>query len=395
MKEKGTRRQQIIDAAFALTGETSAWSLAEVADRIGVSKTALYRHFRNKEEIEEVMEAAFREGILEVIEGPENTADGFRRRLRAWFRENPGSIEFFVTRVFLRPDFEQTTYDWLVTRSPRVAGFHRSMADSDETERARMSAEVIKSIVSVILASVREPAIADLQDDLFETLKTGFPSLAQPADGRLDELDREADITEGELGEDNRLFAAIAASIREYGVAGTTTERIAEKMGIAKSSLYFYYPTKGAMFEELVKHQTEIIMALCTERVRGGKTLAEQLYSLMAVQANYLLLRPDILPVFNWIRFESVREKHRPGPCDREFAPMAGLFRTEDLFPGGDKNAGRRLFALAQWASVLATSAVIQGFRQRDTKEKIRAGLRLLFRSMMAGDGGIRKGDIS
>ena len=67
MKEKGTRRQQIIDAAFALTGETSAWSLAEVADRIGVSKTALYRHFRNKEEIEEVMEAAFREGILEVI----------------------------------------------------------------------------------------------------------------------------------------------------------------------------------------------------------------------------------------------------------------------------------------------------------------------------------------
>lgn len=385
MREKSSRRAEIIKTAFALTGEFSVWTLSEVAGRMGVSKPALYRHFRNKEEIEAVMEEDFRNGLLSVIERGENTPQGFRDGLRSFFRKNAGYLEFFVSRIFTRDSFEEELFSFLVAESSRVAAFNRMMGTAPSERKDAVAAEILKTIVSVILASVKEKGIEPLQEALLGILEGGLKGLEIPDSARFEELNRDAVLEASELGPENRLFGAIAASIREFGVPGTTTERIAEKMGITKSSLYFYYPNKEGMLFELVKSETENIKRLCSLRVARGKTLAEQLYSLMAVQANYLLIKPDILPVFNWIRFESIREKHRNHPHDHDDAEIAGEFRASELFPEDTEDSRRRMQGILKWASILATSAVLQGVRQGETPDRIRNNVRLVFKSMVAG----------
>lgn len=386
MREKSTRRQEIIATAFALTGEFSVWTLSEVAGRMGVSKPALYRHFRNKEEIEEVMEEEFRNGLLHVIERGENTPAGFREGLRAFFKKNAGYLEFFVSRIFTRESYEDGLYAFLVAESPRVAAFNRMMGSAEAEKKDTIAADILKTVVSVILASVKEKGIEPLQRELLSILENGLPGLSVPDSARFAELDRDAAVDPSEFGAENRLFGAIAASIREFGVPGTTTERIAEKMGITKSSLYFYYPNKEGMLFDLVKSETENIKRLCSLRVARGKTLAEQIYALMAVQANYLLMKPDILPVFNWIRFESIREKHRGPPHEHDDGEMASGFRTCDLFPEDTEESRLRMRGILKWASILATSAVLQGKRQEDSPERIRNNVRLVFKSMLAGE---------
>ncbi len=386
MREKSSRREEIIAAAFALTGEFSAWTLAEAAERVGVSKPALYRHFKNKEDIEDAMERAFLESLIQAIDRAEGTPRVLRESLRAFFRDNPGFLEFFVSRVFSCGDFEERTYRYLLERSVGVAAFHRHAAGLDDAARDRLSAEVLKSAVSVILASVREPGIEPLQRELLEALEIGFPRLRVPGPERMAALDAAAALAPEEVARENRLFSAIAASVREHGFAGTTTERIAEKMGVSKSSLYFYYPTKETMFEELIRAEHETMLALWSSRIRLGESLAEQLYALMMVQTNYLLLRPDVMPVFNWIRFETVRGNHRPNPPERDEMPPLEGFLIRDLFDEDAEKSRERAFSLIKWASIMAISVVLNGVKNADRPERIRNNARLVYRSMLLGD---------
>lgn len=391
MRETSSRREEIIRAAFALTEEFSSWTLAEVAARVGVSKPALYRHFRNKEEIEAVMDGTFKEKLLEVIENSDGTQTGFRTTFRDFFRANQGFLDYFVSRVFAPGAYEEELYRYVLSESKRVAEFHLMVERAEDERRQRIVADIMKSIVSIILASVHEPGIETLQDELLDILEEGLPKLTMPGDERLAALEREAVLAPEEFAKDNRLFSAIAASVRDYGFAGTTTERIAEKMGITKSSLYFYYPTKEAMFEELMRTEHEMIIALCASRIRAGQNLAEQLYSLMMVQANYLLMRPDVLPVFNWIRFETLREKRRKGPPDHDQPdPRVLGFRAEEFFGEDSGKNQERLVSLVKWMTILAISAVLQGDRKMEAPEEIRKNVRLVYRSVLLGDRAIQ-----
>lgn len=386
MRETSTRREEIIAAAFALTDNCTAWTLAEVAARVGVSKPALYRHFKNKEEIEAVMAELFRDKLLAVIDGSDGTQKGFRLCLRDFFRDNAGFLGYFMTQIFAPGCFEEGIYGYLLGKSERVAQFHKTTEDMTKDQLDKVHTDILKNIVSVILASVHEPGIETMQDELLEILEKGLPALEAPTDERLNELDEAAVLTPDEFGKDNRLFAAIAASVKQHGFAGTTTERIAEKMGITKSSLYFYYPTKDAMFEELMKTEHDMLLSLCAPRILAGKTLTEQLYSLMAVTANYLVMRPDIHPVFNWIRFESIRENQRKGPHKHDDPPLLDGFRVHDLFPEDTPEAKRRVMALIKWFSILTISTVLQGDRKKDSPEQVRNKVRLIFRSALLGD---------
>ncbi|PKL88986.1 MAG: hypothetical protein CVV23_07385 [Ignavibacteriae bacterium HGW-Ignavibacteriae-2] len=52
--------------------------------------------------------------------------------------------------------------------------------------------------------------------------------------------------------------AAIKA-IARYGFHKTTLEDIASQMGIKKNSLYYYFPSKEALFDEIIRGEAEVI----------------------------------------------------------------------------------------------------------------------------------------
>ena len=69
--KKRDTKQKILREAFILCGESksSNFSLSEVADRVGISKTAIFRHFKNKDALIVEMRHVFLDRFAELFKG--------------------------------------------------------------------------------------------------------------------------------------------------------------------------------------------------------------------------------------------------------------------------------------------------------------------------------------
>lgn len=380
------RRQEIIDAAFALAGEKRDWSLADVAARVGVSKTALYRHFRNRAEIESLMDECIVEDLAATVESAGNDAPSVRAGAMRLFRERQGYLHRVMSQSSERGDCADALTKGLIAKSPTVASFFAGYESLPNAAKAELEATVIKNWISILIASYPTKGAERLQQGLLDALEHGIPALALPCDRRLDELERAAAIDAGETGERSRLYSAIAASIREHGVRGTTIETIAKEMGTAKSSLYFYSPNKGDMLAGLLAHEKETLASLCAARAAIGKTLAEQIFAAMMTIANYIIANPDIAPAFGWVRYGILHDGTKVPPKKNLGENLSGAYRFGELFPS-DAKAGKLYATLTlKWASMLSVSCAIRGYEQKSDAKTIRKNVRIMFKSMIAGD---------
>ncbi len=98
MPREGGTREQILGTAMRLFVEQGydKTSLREIADSVGVTKAALYYHFRTKDEIVSSALADYREGVAEIVEWlratPRGVArnEGFVDRILALMAADPG-----------------------------------------------------------------------------------------------------------------------------------------------------------------------------------------------------------------------------------------------------------------------------------------------------------------
>lgn len=379
------RRNQILDTAFALAHENQEWSLAGVAQRIGVSKTALYRHFGNRAEIEAAMEDALRGSLAAMVEKTDGTPKAIRKAAISLFREKPGYLTLLMGNLFTKPAYDLELLEWLKSASPRFAILMGRMRDLDEERRLKLSVSFLKNCVLILIAAMHGDGIERVQDIILEILENGIPECAVPVEARYAECERASRVERGEIETSNRLLDAISSVIRENGIAKTTIERIAAKMGTAKSSLYFYCRNKEEMLAELVRNETKTMLSLCATRFREGKTFSERLFILMAVQAHYLALKPDMFPVYSWIRYETMRGKSPKQARDDSSDEALSIFAIDEgPFPGPEGRV--KALAIIKTAAVLSTSAVIQSSRQGDSLEKTILTIRAMHESIVRGD---------
>lgn len=394
MPDKKSRKEQILDAVLDVLHSNPRWSLSDIAEKIGISKTAIYRHFKNRAEIETELNNRLAGRMLEVIEATEFTPPAMRAAMTAFFQANSGFVHLIMNNSFIIPEYEHVLYKNLESTSPKLAAFTRSLAERKPDEQTDISAAFLKNCVTILIGSLKMQGIEFIQTEMLRTLATGFPTLPKPSGKRLDELESISAIAGDELNTGTKLFDAIAAAVKEQGIAHATIDRIAEKMGTAKSSLYFYFRNKGEMLHEMIKKENDTIIALCAARASRGKTIAEQLYIIMMVQANYLLHKPDLIPVFNWIRYESVGQgREAPPHGNIDIESMTQTYRLSELFPEApDRNrpvaadTAARGAAVLKWAAILSTSAIIQGQRLGGDADTIRKQIRSMYKSMLNGD---------
>ncbi len=389
MTEDKNRKDQILDAAFALIQLNDRWSLSEVAARVGVSKTALYRHYRNKAELEDAMQADLACAITRIAEDLlRDNSPGQARRARTAFRalmsENPGYLSLFLTCLFAGNGYEMELLQRVAAGSQAVAAWLAKEQARPDAARAVVSRHFLKSAATVLAASFPLPGTEKLQLAILDFCSSGFPALAEPEAQRLDELDSLCRVEIPEQEQNSRLLKAIAAAIHAHGVRGATIERIAEAMGTAKSSLYFYYKTKEEMLADLLETENRTVMGFCLDCAGHGRTLAEQLYIIMSLQARYLEKRPELVSVFNWMRYEAFQ--NMPDPHSREdLIRFMKPWHLKELFPSGTDQLLQGV-AVLKWASLLATSTIIQGNRPQPEPHISVHSIRDMFYSMLRGD---------
>ena len=378
------RRTQILEAAFALMRTARPWSLSDVANRVGISKPAIYRHFKNRAELEERMNESLDRDLAAAIVAAGADRKRIRTALFEFFTANPGYLALFFHNLYSDPSYHTQIFARLASSIPALGDFSRWLDRNRGPVADRALLGLLKNAVTILFGSVSIPGMLQNREQMESLLGNGFPELEIPGPERLDELERLCRLESAELPPEHRLFSAIAASIREHGIHNTTIERIAEKMGTAKSSLYFYFPNKREMFAELIRNQSSAIRALCADRVRELNSLAEQIFAVLAVQANYLALRPDVIPVFGWIHYEAVREQMECITPEIETLNDTEPFRIEDLAPGPEQK--ERLDKLIRWTSAMSTTTVIYSNKHGTSAEDARKNIRLMFLEMMNGD---------
>jgi AcrR family transcriptional regulator len=116
-----TRKEQSLAAAFSLTTAGNRWSLADVALAVGVSKTALYRHFRDKDELLREMDNALLDRIVETINAAPPDRVGISNAVVSFFRENSGYFYRIHSRIAEDPLFVESAIASIRDRCPSSA----------------------------------------------------------------------------------------------------------------------------------------------------------------------------------------------------------------------------------------------------------------------------------
>ena len=119
------------------------------------------------------------------------------------------------------------------------------------------------------------------------------------------------------------LLLKSAELFAEKGYADMTTRELAQGLGVSTGTLYHYFPSKAALFEQLVEEMCRQDVLLAKAEIDRGKTLTEKL----KILGKFMTNREDscIKQLFLWIDYsqyqgrEELRRSHFFERVDRRY----------------------------------------------------------------------------
>ncbi|MDR3343174.1 MAG: TetR/AcrR family transcriptional regulator [Treponema sp.] len=314
-------KQDIIKTAFRVWGRElyQSTSLTKLAQELGVSKPALYRHFENKQALVDAMYETFFDEYAAFIKPQYEQAlasgevteslfimvrtisDYYARNMDAFIfsliqvyghREKGNAVERLIPRGvdmrrLLRFEEAIKTYPSMIqliiaTLIFLMAHFHKHEHAMDED----LSEERIRYIIALIEARVA--AGLGFNKDMVKTID--YEGLENRIAGSLKEL------------ADDGLLRAVACVVAEAGPWNASMDMVARRSGLSKSGLYAHFKSKQDMLAQLFLSEFDRIVAFAEANKKNSPVPEEQLYLVIISIADYLRSRPDILVALDWIR---------------------------------------------------------------------------------------------
>lgn len=137
------------------------------------------------------------------------------------------------------------------------------------------------------------------------------PSAGRPAAARPSRRRRKAERTP-------EIIAAAVASFAEQGYAETRLEDVAERAGIAKSTIYLYFENKEALFRATVETRVQAAFGELDGMVSGFEGTAEELLRIVLTSSYERFVRSDMPTLLRTIigegeRFPELRRAYYDG----------------------------------------------------------------------------------
>ena len=395
-------RDDILNAAFSVWGRElyKTTSLAVLSKSLGVSKSALYRHFSDKEDLMAAMDKRFFDAHAEALRPAFDEAlktDQWRERLLIIMR--------FLTDYFARnfnyfiyilvndskkkdtPSFNEEAlknrgifFDRLLppVRHQPSALFLTGIAALFETARFHKDRRTLKTGDCSSGDEIRAFAGAAL-----ERVRRGLCSGVAPdaASGERELIDRipykKLETLVVRAFEDSvnetadPLIRAVAETVAEAGPWNASMETVAKRSGLSKSGLYSHFKNKRDMLSRLFMDEFERIAETAAVCSALSERREERLYLAVFSIAEYLRTRPEILTALNWVRIQRLE------------LDLSVPFRLYDFFTGLHDSAG-----VSRWALSLLVSVLMQR-RTENVSGSFSAAVRKTFRFISLGLEGI------
>jgi len=322
-------RDDIVDTAFRVWGRDlyRTTSLTDIARELGVSKAALYRHFKDKDALLDAMYAAFygdcvgfvREGYDRAVSAlSADLVDGnliLMRTFAEYYIRNRDAFIFSLIRVFGWQGKEN------VSGRFRELGidFRRFISGRQGGRTHYPSKFQLIAITGIFNISIfhrfgnKHHEVPP--DNLVENTLTQMEKQVRRGLG-LDiqrvntmnyrELEKQAAGTVYEDTETNVLLRAVAEAVAEAGPWNASMEMVARRSGLSKSGLYAHFKNKQDMLGKLFSTEYVRILNFAKVQVEKSTVPEEQLYLAIITIVNYLRSRPEILVAMDWIRTRRV-----------------------------------------------------------------------------------------
>ena len=356
-----TTKELILDAAFSFLGRPNfaTFSMNSLAEKVGISKPAIYRHFKNKEALLDAMEELVIENLAEHLK--DVASENFETRKKSlaslieYFSENPMHINYLIAQMSSNPNYEDRLFSKLYDRDLSFVreGDENVYLKKFRSDMARFSEHVFCGMSIFYFVTLRERCLSfgkirgeskDFADKVVEIILGGLsgttegesPFRPSPiSDERKRQLLELCKIDSSAFPEENRIFTALASVIEKYKVTGVTVERIAAELQMAKSSLYEYFDNKNEMIKCLINKELQLLKTIIIENTAEAKNFSEYVCILIASEMEYFSHRESIIPICGWLLMDgdgiSEHEKY-----SREISAFPGNRRLPDRIDSPD-----------------------------------------------------------
>jgi AcrR family transcriptional regulator len=311
----------IIKAAFKVWGRDlyRTTSLAEIALELKVSKSALYRHFKDKNALLDAMHSAFFDdcaGFLkkscekaEAAPSAQEAYLAFIKIIAEYYIRNKEA--FIFSHLLVDNSHERkNTVEQLKARGVNFK--HQVFENKAGLYPAKMQLLLVTAVFCVAsfhyenfrTGSVpQEKAIIAALCRIEGLVKNGLKM-----DGRkiaaldYERLERQAAGLVGEGGEDNALLKAVAEAVAEAGPWDASMEMVARRSGLSKSGLYAHFKNKQDMLAQLFIAEFSKIVNFAKAQIETTEAHEEQLYLAIISIVYYLRSRPELFVAMDWIK---------------------------------------------------------------------------------------------
>ena len=376
-------------------------SLSKLAVELKVSKPALYRHFENKQALNDAMTERFLDDLAASIKADFERARQIKdvdegiftivRSISGFFAHNPYALLFSLINIYDRSldgraiserlklrgvdmktlkDIIEKKYDAdrpvinmiYATLSFFTAYFHKT----EESHKKPPSEEKIQTMLSVICKIIKEGL--------------GFSS--KKIDG-IDFKKQEKMLGVPENAEIEPLFKAVVEAVAEAGPWDASMEMVAKRLGISKSSLYGHFKDKKDMLRRLFSGEFRRIIEFARRGIALSDVSEEQLYLGIFAITVYFRSHPEFMISLDWLR----TRKLDLGEPERN---AQRLFEDVDIeqLRGNSEDEKERI---SGWILFLLINVLTRHGRSASAEKVQNNDIRVLFRFITLGLGGFKR----
>jgi AcrR family transcriptional regulator len=318
-------KDEILQTAFRVWGKTfyQTTSLTALASELGVTKQALYRHFKHKDLLLKAMGESVNDRFADFIradyEACLKMGDLAEIELRMarissdYFMKNRG--DFFFMMVYLLENSEPQLNQ---NEQLRLRGINLpEICDADESLSYPSGIRLVMITVVFMIASfhshtdkdgktLSEELISMYLDTLEAQISAGLDlhiaNFTCETYSRLEDAVRDCAFELVEDESHQKLLNAVARAMSDAGVCDVSMEMVAQRSGLSKSSLYSHFESREEMLKELFMTEVGRIASYTEKCALLSEAPEEQLYLAMMGIVVFLREKSDVLSVLDRLR---------------------------------------------------------------------------------------------
>ena len=404
-------KELILDAAFSFLEQPryTSFSMNELAEKVGITKPAIYRHFKNKEAVLAAMEGRVFGGMMPFLRALVPSQSSINRSslisLVEHLIENPTHINYLIAQMSSTPNYEEYMFNLLyesdvafVQEGGKNGYLEHFNSDMNLFSRHVFSGMSIFYFVKLIEKLKCDGSVESFPknyaEKIVDLMMNGLSGMTKEGDylhpaaiseERKQELINLCKINEEVFPKENRIFTALANVIEKYKMTGVTVERIAAELNMAKSSLYEYFDNKNEMVKSLIFKELALLQTIVVENSTEAENFTEYAYILMLSEMEYFSHRPSIIPICGWLLMGGVDMPEDGENCEKENGRSPWEKRLPEKVNSPDLGFEYSPEIITGWIKCLPISFLVEAKGKDISKEKRMEGFMLTINYILNG----------